>query len=235
MPSPQTIDYAPPRRRPGWLSGRSVVIAITLLAAAGAGWVVIPRVMQRSALLRAQGAILENRATLPAGTLVSDLTWIGSRPGMMMIGARSTDLESFVDWSLGQVWWRCAFYGGRAATPGGDRIVLVQVEPAIYGSGRPPEITVTVYVFEPGGWTRSPALLHQSTTGPVALPVPPDSGWRLAVLSGSADQQNTARFLIELETGYAQTPDTRRLTVVGHLQADDTVRFDWPTEPRPVE
>jgi hypothetical protein len=100
--------------------------------------------------------------------------------------------------------------------------------------GQPPEVAFTVYIFEPGNWLRAPRLVNQLAVGPVALPVPPDSGWRLAVLSGQADPASASRFLIDLEAGYVGTADSRRMTVLGHLMPDDSVRFDWPTESKPV-
>lgn len=198
-----------------------------------AAWVVVPRVTQRSSLLRAQRTILENKAALPPGAFVTDVSWMGSRPGMMMSDARSPPVERFTTWSIGRTWPRAAFAGGRDAGKG-QRIVLAWVDPVIYGRSRAPEITLHIYVIEPGGWTRSPLILSNSVLGPNPLPVPPDSGWRLAVLPGSEGADDASRFLIELEAGYDETPDERRLTVTGFLLPDDTVRIDWPRDSKPA-
>ena len=231
--APHEIDYAPPRSRPAWL-GRAATIVIVAVAAAIASWIVLPRAFLRAKQLRAQEAILENRATLPLGALVSDLTWIGSRPGTMMFDDEVPALGTFTQGTLKQRWMRAAFVGGRSAGEK-QRIVLVDANPVIYGSSRPPEISLLVWVFEPGGWTRSPALVHQSALGPMPLPVPPDGGWRLAVLPGQADAEDSSRFTIELEAGYDESADECRLKIVGFLMPDGSVRFDWPTESAPTE
>lgn len=223
------IDYAPPRRKPAWLNRRTATLAIVIAASALAGWITVPRVMQRAALLRAQEALLQGTVIEPASP-VAETVWMGSLPGMLLRDERVGELEEFTRWGLGQAWWRAAFSGGRSAGGRPQRLLVIGAQPSIYGSSQPPEITILVYVFEPGGWTRSPTLLHQSAIGPTALPVPPESGWRLAVLPGRADPTDNARFYIELEAGYDATPDERRLTIVGYLMPDDTVRFDWPTE-----
>lgn len=223
------IDYAPPRRKPAWLNRRTATLAIVIVASALAAWITVPRVMQRASLLRAQEALLARTAREPIAP-VAETAWMGSRPGTLMRDERVGELEEFTRWGLGQGWWRAAFSGGRSAAGAPQRLLIIGAQPAIYGTNQPPAITILVYVFEPGGWMRSPVLLHQSAMGPTALPVPPESGWRLAVLPGRADANDSSRFYIELEAGYDTTPDERRLTISGYLMPDDTLRFDWPTE-----
>ena len=232
---PLQVDYAPTTRR-RLVTASRVMFILLFLAATGAMWVVLPRVFQRASLLEAQESVLEGRGRPPAGAWVADTTWIASRPGMMMPDAKndSPELARFTSWAItGAGWPQAAFFGGRDAGSG-QRIVIVSGSPAIHGSGRSPEITFTVYVFEPGGWFREPRLVNQTALGPVILPVYGDAGWRLAVFSGQPDPANPARFLIELEAGYDGHAEERRMTVVGHLMPDDSIRFDWPTDSEPA-
>ena len=211
------------------------MLVVLILAAAGAMWVVMPRVQHRARLLEAQDAVLAGRGRPAGEAWVADTTWIASRPGMMMPDRKNDvpQLRTFVAWSLGSARAQAAFFGGRDAGAG-ERLVLVWGDPTIHGSSRPPEISFNVYVLQPGGWFRKPELLNQSAVGPIALPVGGDAGWRLAVLWGRADPADPTRFLIDLEAGYDGHAAERRMTVVGHLLPDDTVRWDWPTDSTPA-
>ena len=225
------LEYAPGSPRPRWLSRQAVTLGILGLAAVLAGWIVVPRVLQRADLLRAQTVLLENRA-LPAGT-VAETTWVGSLPAVMMIDRDAPELRKVTGWTVSRPTSLPAYAGGRNAGRG-KRLVLVFAEPTIHGDRSPPELTLTCYVVEPGTWWQSPRLLHQSVTGPLKLPVPLESGWRLAVLAGKPDPADQSRFTFWLEAGYEQTDAERRLEVTGFLMADNTVRFDWPATAQPV-
>src|SRR5690606_12433973 len=130
------IDYAPPRRRPTWLTGRFAMIVVLVIAAALAGWVVVPRVWQRASLLRAQEALMSRTAFLADGTIVAETQWHGTRPAMMMMPTRLPDLEAYTEWALSQPHSLAAFHGARSAGAG-ERLVIVFTETTVLGADRP--------------------------------------------------------------------------------------------------
>lgn len=201
------------------------MLTILFLMAAGSMWVIYPRLAQQVERLQAQALLLENAPSSQA-VLISDVAWIGSRPGMMMTDARTPGLDTFTSWAGPQPARAAAFAGGRDGGAG-ERLVVVQASPTIYGEARPPELHLTIFVYRPGGWLSRPELLSQTATV-LPLPVEPAAGWALRIFSGRAVPVDPASFQIPVEVGYEGQDAETSLTLQGTLQRNDRVRFSFP-------
>ena len=243
MPRPaadlgRPLDYAPPPRRPAWVNGRTVMIAVLVIAAGLAAWVVVPRVSQRAELLALQRRVAR-----------------GTHAGTWLAVSRAGDTLSAANASPRDAGLYLAATGGRPvgvplvvpapAGPGTDkRLLVLQIQHAI-GARNEPAVAIHWSVVSPATWLRSPAVLGSGVAGPAGLPFPQDG--RL-ILTAAPDASDSSRIVVLAEhdpapglvpadesgVGRPEFRPASQAFVHLWLMADATVRVDWPTAAEPV-
>ncbi len=224
-PPSSTLDYAPasPGRR---VIVRWVTWGILLLAAIGSGWVVIPRVVLQAERVRAQGELLENRAT-PGTEPVAYASFMGSRSAFLAASTTTPGLTTFTTWAGPRPRHLAAYAGGRTAG-GEESLVIVYVQPVLYGPSRPSEVQIEAYVYAPGGWTDPPTLLSQSITT-IPFDTMPEGQLAVLVYAGTPTANDPSAFDVPLGPGYeggGMVDDHRPLTLRGRLLKNDSLRFE---------
>ena len=175
------LDYAPPRRRPAWLTGRTACVALALLLAGAAATTIVPHVLGRANLLRYQRALLDGEH--------GGVPWRDGNATRVM----PPELMTIDRWAGGLATSLAPAHVGGHARPGGEgRLVVVTPAPLPEAGGPATEVALLTRVVEPGGWLSPPRLLSvddrdvrvpPSRLGP-GRPVAGDSAaWELPLLS----------------------------------------------------
>ena len=229
------IDYAPPRRRPGWLTGRAAALAVVVIGAALAAWVVVPRVWHRAELLRLQDQLLGAEA---AGGVALLTRTIDGR--LAAGGTPDATWSQYSRLAFGPTWagQHEVFTGARRANGSttNDRLLVIE---ASVNSAVDWNTSFAWQIIEPGTWTRRPQVVGQGVAAN-ALPFP--SGGTLVFRYGVPDPANPASVTVTAEYSDAVLSGLivakveqiqARASILFHLMPDDTVRIDWPTKSEP--
>lgn len=200
MPDPiHQIDYAPPTGRPAWWNRRTAFFVVLVIAAIVSGLIVVPRILTRAELLKAQ----------------ADLIQAGERGDPIYA-------REFNKAGIGiAAFDRLAFYIGQrsAGDEGNERLVVVGSDSR--GRG------LSWQVFALANWTSQPELLSSGVALPPSLFLQSDYNPVREFGPGSNDPSLSSRFTIPVRQYDGASSSRVAGHIVGHLLPDDTVTLDW--------